>query len=512
MSNSLPKLSEVVHILKPLSDKYFDLGIQLQLDHKKLKKIEREYADQERRFNETIILWRDSPGECSWSTLATAVERIGGHDKIAKELSDHDMTKDLEESDSKPQRYDSTESAVHGIKLAKVHDVTKDSEFLRRQHDSTESTDDTGYLTKSDSIHSRDSSESEAERFELAPGCGCKDKKPCSLYTLCEGGCPNPTSKRVPILKKKSKATARSEIPVEEEPDLEDYEKSTRDTQKSFGDLGLDVSCLFEKRNVIITKVNLYLQGAYPVMKPRMDEMSRATNFDDIFRIIIDQACSWFDYEIIKDLIGHFCPSAKSCLDKYEARLKKYVAQRLPKGMKHVEVGGGAKQGGKQLVIKIDREWEEVTFSDLDKLRGTFASILGIRRRDLYLADIREGCIMLTFMITKELAGRLFPSRNSLTSSQIKSLKDEGVISLKCGKLSWRSLLSGSSRHRELPEEVLFTELVDEVIVITHIYSFHASSCFGNLAGCMQELVLTRRKYIPYSGKLGRGFFDDISI
>ena len=412
MSNSLPKLSEVVHILKPLSDKYFDLGIQLQLDHKKLKKIEREYADQERRFNETIILWRDSPGECSWSALATAVERVGGHDKLAKALKARDpiATKGLVE-DPKPQRHDSA----------------------------TESADD-----NSSKSQSEDSSGSETECFELASGCGCTNKKPCSLNKLCEGRCPNPTSKRVPVLRKKSKAAAQCEIPFEEE---HNFEESTRDIQKSFGEFGLETSRHFKENNVSIKEVNLYLQGAYPVMKPRMDELSKATSFDDVFRIIEDQACSWFDYEIIKDLILHFCDSAKSCLKVYEAHFKKYAEQRHPpKGMKHIEVGSGAKRGGKQLVIKIDREWEEVTFSDLDKLRGTFASVLGIRRRDLYLADIREGCIMMTFMITEELAGRLFPSRNCLTSDQIKSLKDEGVISVTCGDLKWRAPV-GTNKH-----------------------------------------------------------------
>ena len=443
--SSLPKLSEVVHILKPLEDKYFGLGIQLGLDPMELKKIESEYAHQERRLIETIILWQyNTTSEHSWSTLATAVERLGGHDKIAKQLKAHDTTKGLvEDSKPQPQKHDSTGYEKQAKDLIEAHDVTKGlvEDSKPQRHDSTKSADDTGYSSKSDSIQSEDSSGSEAECFELVPGCGCTNKKPCSLYTFCSGGCPNPTGKKVSVLRKKSKAPAQSEIPVEEEPDFEDYEESTKDMQKSFGEFGLNTSFHFNKSNVSIKKVNLYLQGAYPVMKPRMDELSKATSFDDVFRIIVDQACSWFDYEIIKDLIDRFCDSAKSCLDVYEECFKKYAELRLPKGKKHIEVGSGARRGGKQVVIKIDREWENVTFSDLDKLRGTFASILGpdVRRQNLYLADIREGCIMMTFMITDELARKLFPTRNCLTSSQVKSLKDEGVISLRCGKLIWRT-------------------------------------------------------------------------
>ena len=51
----------------------------------------------------------------------------------------------------------------------------------------------------------------------------------------------------------------------------------------------------------------------------------------------------------------------------------------------------------------------------------------------------------MRFMNPEELlAGRLFPSRTYLTSSRIKSLKDEGVLSVKYGSLSWRSAASNN--------------------------------------------------------------------
>ena len=61
---------------------------------------------------------------------------------------------------------------------------------------------------------------------------------------------------------------------------------------------------------------------------------------------------------------------------------------------------------------------------------------------------------MMTFMITEELAERLFPSRTCLTSSQIKSLKDEEVLLVKCGSLSWRAAGSNNkSDHRRASPE-----------------------------------------------------------
>ena len=463
---SFADLEEVVYVLRPLADQYFNLGIQLGVKYELLKSIESKQYDQSRSLTETIILWgKTSTGNCSWSTLAKAVERIGGHDRLTKDLRARECDsgatgEDLKMADSKPERHliatDPQNLRASGNGFLLKGALTPFEDPIPRRHVSTESVDD-GYSSKGDLIHSeRDSSGSEGSCFELAPGCGCTDREPCSLYKMCADGCPNPTAKRVPILRKKSKicAATHREIPLEEaydfeDYDFEDYEESTKEVHKSFGLFVFKTSRLFKAGNVNIKELCLYLQGAYMVLKPRMDELSKATLFEDFFRIIVDQACSWFDYEIIKDLIQKFCVSAEGCLTEYEDRVKKYAKQRLPKGMNRIEVGGGARKGGKQLVIKIDSQWEEITFSDLNKVRGTFASILGhgLRRSDLYLADIRKGCIMMTFIVAEELAQKLFPSKSCLTSTQVKSLKDEGVISLECSKLSW-SATSNFNAHK----------------------------------------------------------------
>ena len=444
----LPKYSEIVRALTPLADKYFELGIQLELDPKQLKVIENDHkGNQSRCLHETIYLWQqnNTTGECSWSALAEVVENVGGHNNLVSELK---------KRDTKPQALhyhpEPTERANDGCVSV------SDSTLQRCDSRPSESEDESGYSSKSDSVQSGDSSGSEAECFELAAGCGCSGEKSCSLYILCAGECPNPTRKRGHVLRKKSKGGAMSsqnEIPFEEEYNFEDYEESTKEIQKSFGSFVCKTFRRFKTSNVDIKEVTLYIQSAHSrVMKPRMEELSKVTHFADFFRIIVNQACSWFNYGIIKDLILHFCASAKSCLDEYEACFKKYAEQRLPKGMNHIEIGGGARKGGKQLVIKIDKEWEEVTFSDLDKLQETFASILDVRRSDLYLADIRDGCIMMTFMITEELAGRLFPSRTRFSSSQVKSLKDEGVLSVKCRSFNWRATASNNKSDVARPE------------------------------------------------------------
>ena len=75
----LPTLSEITYILKPLEDKYFDLGVQLDVRNDRIKQIEKDYQDSSRRFAETIIYWQNNSANPTRSALADAVERVGGN-------------------------------------------------------------------------------------------------------------------------------------------------------------------------------------------------------------------------------------------------------------------------------------------------------------------------------------------------------------------------------------------------------------------------------------------------
>ena len=207
-----------------------------------------------------------------------------------------------------------------------------------------------------------------------------------------------------------------------------------------FAELVSDTCDSLKERNVAIADLVLFLQNVSPLtLKPKIDEMSKATSLAQVLTIVTGHTCSWFDYEMMAVLINRFGDkSDKKRLKQYETNFKKFAEQTLPSGNKHIKVGSGGRSRGKQLVVKIDKEWEKATFSDLNKIRGNLASILGVRRTDLYLADIREGCIMMTFMIAEELARKLFPAKDCLTPFQIMSLKDEGVKYLRCVKLTWR--------------------------------------------------------------------------
>ena len=259
----------------------------------------------------------------------------------------------------------------------------------------------------------------------------------------------------------------------------EKFEREATKMRQQFARLVNDTCRSFKNRGVSTSEFILYLKNAHPLtLKPRIYEMLKATCLEQVFAIVTDQACSWFDYEIVKDVVDYLGGAQeKKQMERYEATFKMFVKQRLPKEKRHIEVGSGARKGGKQLVIKINKEWDEVNFNDLYKIRGNLAKILDVRRSDLYLADIREGCIMMTFVISKELADSLFPKKsatssklsNYLTASQIKSLKEEGVILFTCGKsVTWQS----TSEQKEAELESSEVSLRHDIHDVNYIPAF----------------------------------------
>ena len=438
MSDSVSKLdlSEIIEALALLEDKYFELGIQLNLKPEQLRSIESDHPSTSRRFHETIVLWKRNvdSSEYRWSTLASAVESLRVYPKLAEELQKREHCT-VQMIPSKKRRYNDAFIASESC-----------------DHQQEFSSDDKGYGSRSDSL-----TESETESsYDCVPGCGCGK---CSIYVVGAGKCPNPSATTVPILvRRRSQSATRNEIPFEDEDSIENYEKMTQEIQMEFGKYVTNVCRSLKERGVSIHELTLFLETASPMMRAVSDKLDGATCIEQVLKIAVRQACSWFNYELVKQIIQFFCNDNK-LTEAYEARFKKYAEQRLPKRIKHIEVGGGGRSGGKQLLIKIDKEWDEISFVDLIKLRGKFASILGVLSSDLYLADIREGCIMMTFMITEKLAEILFPKKSGLASSklsssyltptQIKSLKDEGVILFTCGKFSWRS--ATEQKKPELP-------------------------------------------------------------
>ena len=62
-------------------------GIHLGVPTHELDKFEKNHPTSvDRQMTEVIIYWQNNADDCSWRTLATAVERMGTYGNLAKKL------------------------------------------------------------------------------------------------------------------------------------------------------------------------------------------------------------------------------------------------------------------------------------------------------------------------------------------------------------------------------------------------------------------------------------------
>ena len=88
---SIADLADVLAALTAVTKPY-QLGIQLKIDSSDLKAVENDHPkDTDRQKAEVIEYWLRNSPDASWTTLANAVERMGGYARLAETLREKEQ-------------------------------------------------------------------------------------------------------------------------------------------------------------------------------------------------------------------------------------------------------------------------------------------------------------------------------------------------------------------------------------------------------------------------------------
>ena len=91
---SISDLADVLAALKEVTKPY-QLGIQLKICSSELDEIEKNHPkDIDRQKTEVIKYWLHNSPDASWTTLANAVERMGGHARLAEGLREKEQNEE----------------------------------------------------------------------------------------------------------------------------------------------------------------------------------------------------------------------------------------------------------------------------------------------------------------------------------------------------------------------------------------------------------------------------------
>ena len=115
---SISDLADILAALTEVTEPY-QLGIQIKIDLAELKGIEKNHpGDIDRQKTEVVKYWLHNSPDTSWTTLANAVERMGGHGMLARTLREREQsimgdTIKLHKHERLPDLADQSPSASH---------------------------------------------------------------------------------------------------------------------------------------------------------------------------------------------------------------------------------------------------------------------------------------------------------------------------------------------------------------------------------------------------------------
>ena len=148
-------------------------------------------------------------------------------------------------------------------------------------------------------------------------------------------------------------------------------------------------------------------------------ELDRTETICDVFRIIKSH-CSYFNYEVLKTLIEvHGSDQDKLYLEDYNKAFTEFCkAMPCAEGVYGNEI---SKSGRTKLKFKLDYDLGQLKPSNVQTIKNNIARCLRLRPSSLYLCQVKEGCVLLEFLVPDFIVAKVFP----LSDSQIVDLYSE---------------------------------------------------------------------------------------
>ena len=155
------------------------------------------------------------------------------------------------------------------------------------------------------------------------------------------------------------------------------------------------------------------------------EELAEAKTVFDVFKTI-KPYCSYFNYEVLETLVQvNGSHQAKGYLKEYIQAFSLYC-KAIPCAE---EICGSEDTKSKRtkLKFKLDFDRQQLKPDAVHSIKRRIAGHLGIRPSALYLCRIKDGCILLEFLVPTFIVERLFPLSNT---QKIKLCEDVKVLTI----------------------------------------------------------------------------------
>ena len=296
-------------------------------------------------------------------------------------------------------------------------------------------------FTSEDLANSIDKQPSISDAATTPVNCTCGD---CNLYTLCTSGCPKAGVCGGPLKLVHGIWNGTSPTDRWNESELEHH---TKCISHAFADLVDHTFDSFTKKEDKLSRIIMWLQelDAYrpltdkslPLLRDRAEEISRAHNVEQLFKIL-RHYWSWYNFYLLEKLIQRFGDKENHTeLSKYLKTFRDFIEERkvLPNSQDSFRAGS---KGQNHLLVKVDKSWDRISLKQIWEFHHYLAhEILKVETNVLYLASISKGCICLNFVVPETIAEHIF----SCCALEEEALLEVGVFRIKYGEYVWQVCL-----------------------------------------------------------------------
>ena len=199
---------------------------------------------------------------------------------------------------------------------------------------------------------------------------------------------------------------------------MDDTQKMIRlfaDTENSFivslGSKDVDVPSLRNYVGNLISKVG--------TKEPDRESLKESSTVSEIF-CALQPFKSFFHYEIIESIVRVFgSPTDHQLMDEYISKFNEFCERSVFQVPPNIFHDSDPKPGDRVFSVKLTKEGQ-ASLIDVVAVRRRVANILDIEVFALQLCCITEGCVCLRFLVSSQVAEKIFP----LSDSKVSALQD----------------------------------------------------------------------------------------
>ena len=268
---------------------------------------------------------------------------------------------------------------------------------------------------------------------KLPFGCGCGK---CTFFTFIERGCPIPlpSASSFPYLNlsgltHEQQQELRGRLWSESQDIMMRFQELVSATIKSFQRRRVPLDDLVSHIMTLGAFDPVFKEPQVPVFHHYFRELKNAETIPKVFMVLNDYF-SFFNYQVIEHIIKELgTDNDKAELQRYKEDFSQYAKRRIFECLPEFGLISDADHA--DIFVKVDSHYEKYTVEQIEGFRHKLSKILRISSQGiLRLCRVDKGCFQLKFQVPSFVQQKIFP----LSKKQKKTLKDEGVIKLTCGK------------------------------------------------------------------------------